>query len=348
MIGGTLTTSFINTINMSSTKASDLELLAVVDILPRTTHQLTTDKKYERLLKYHNVTSYSQLLKLHECPRKFQLAKYQAAGGVPSLESGGNVHFAFGHAVGSGVQNFLLTRDLTQAAWNSFLAWKIDFNATIATKKKSIWDAYTAVEKFTEWDGLDEWELWHTPAGKPALELSFSIHAAPYKHYGHIDAILRHKNTGHLAVLELKTEGSEEPDEAKYLNSSQGIGYGVFLDALCPGVTSYVVLYAVYSTVKRNWALLPFEKTTAQKMEWIKDLMLDHSAMSTYRQIKFFPKRGESCFSFYRRCEFLHECNLVPDEELPMLPESEEAEEPDAIIDLDQLIKAQLERLHEN
>ena len=64
--------------------------------------------------------------------------------------------------------------------------------------------------------------------------------------------------------------------------------------------------------------------------------------MQTYETIRFYPKRGESCYDFRTRCEFFGECDLVPSDKLPILAAELEAENPDYIISLDSVISSQL------
>jgi hypothetical protein len=305
----------------------------------------TSKKAYHTLVKYQNVTSYSQLQVLHACPRKLQLNKYNAETTEEVQEQ---VHFAFGHSVGAGVQNWFITKKLHVAQFNSFMAWTIGFFSEIRKKKKSIWEAGIAVEKFVEfWAiNMEDWEVLVLPNGKPAIELSFSLDCGNgYKHYSHVDVVLRHKDTGEVAVLELKTTGLASAEEAVYANSSQALGYSIVLDTLFPGIASYEVFHAVYSSTDRSWSFLPFLKTVAHKAEWIKDLLLDHATMDKYEELKFYPKRGESCFSFFRRCEYFGSCNIVPDTELPRLGMEEEAEVVDFAIKLEDVIRAQQGRL---
>jgi hypothetical protein len=314
------------------------DLLSSVDILEPVSHRATTDKDYDKLVRYKNVTSYSQRQLLHACPRKYQLSMYRANNRAEADLRAVNLDFCFGHSVGAGVQNFLQTKDLNKAILAASLSWAAGLDDRKDRAKKSLWEAIIAVEKFTHWDALEDWELLILPNGKPAVELSFSLHARDgFKDYGHIDIVLKNRYTGRLAVLELKTT-EREPEEAMYANSSQATGYSIMLGAIYADLTEYTVLYAVYSSALREWNLLPFDKTTRAKAEWIKDLLLDHSAITTYEEIKFYPKRGESCYDYRRRCEFFGECNLVPEEELPVLPEEEEAEEVDWVISIDDVI----------
>ena len=308
----------------------------------------TADKAYDNLMMYQNVTSYSQLSLLHSCPRKYQLQMHRAKdkSRISDFDVLPNLDFAFGHAVGAGVQNWLLTGDMDRAGFNAMMAWRAPFEERWDKKKKSLWEAIIGLELFAEWWTLtyaEEWELCILPNGKPAIELSFSLHARnSFKHYGHIDIVLQNKITGMVAVLELKTTGIGA-EEALYANSSQATGYSVMLDSIFPGLNEYQVLYAVYSVKDREWNMMPFDKSVLAKAEWIKDLLLDHSAITTYEQIDFYPKRGESCYSFMRRCEFFGECNLTPDSKLPLLPLSDEAESVDFVVKLDDVI-AQLQK----
>src|SRR5574343_241672 len=88
----------------------------------------TADKKYNKLLMMSNVTSYSQRQVLHACPRKYQLSMHRAGDRTPALDAGSvNLDFTFGHAVGAGVQSYLLTRDLDKSLFNAFMAWRAPF-----------------------------------------------------------------------------------------------------------------------------------------------------------------------------------------------------------------------------
>lgn len=306
----------------------------------------TVDKDYARLLRPINVTSYSQLTSFHRCPRQFQLLKQQAdtrSGPEVQLE---NLDFAFGHAVGAGAQSWLVHKNLDVALFNSFMSWRADFDSRDDKGMKSIWEASLAVEKFCAFaaEALDDWDVFILPSGKPAIEMSFSIHAENgFKHYGHVDAVLRNRRSGKIAVGEFKTSKFKEAEEAFYANSSQAIGYSVPLESLFPGLVDYEVLYCVYSSTSREWQLLPFEKSVRQKIEWVKDLMLDHTLISTYERLKFFPKRGESCYDFRRRCQFFGECNIVSSEPFPRLPVDAEAEQVDYVIDIHDIIDQQKE-----
>lgn len=319
---------------------SALDQLSAINL----TFQDTSNKAYQILQSYRNTTSYSMLSELHSCARKFQLIKARAAAGNSGAN---NVDFAYGHAVGSGVQAWLASGDMNAAIFNAMMAWRIPFDAAIPKKHKSIWDACLAVQKYELFhqEQLEDWQVWVTPDGKPAIELSISIDFENgFKHYIHIDCILENKLSGQLAVQENKTSGFKSVEEAIYANSSQALSYAVVVDMLRED-TSYEVFYCVYSTTDREWSMLPFTKHTSLKAEWITDVKLDHATLNTYDQIGFYPKRGESCYAFMRRCEFFGTCNLTSDLATPqMLLAGEEAERVDYCFKISDIIARQHSR----
>jgi hypothetical protein len=78
--------------------------------------------------------SYSSNLTLHSCPRKFQLDKLQAE--KAEQDESTSVTFAYGHAIGEGIQQLLIHRTeigleaaFNTALWKMFLAWDADILA---------------------------------------------------------------------------------------------------------------------------------------------------------------------------------------------------------------------------
>lgn len=334
---------------------SALDKLAAMSFQPGSIAALTAEKDYDALQAFPNTTSYSALQNLHACPRKFQLQKAKAARRTGSLQ---NIDFAFGHAVGAGIQAWQVARlsmnagaALDVALLNAMLAWKAPFDACIEKKKKSLWEACHAVMLYPDFYEMTQgdWNVLVLPSGKPAVELAISIDFENgYRHYMHIDCILHNSLSGKLAIQENKTHGFRSVEPAIYANSSQALSYAVAIDQLSED-TSFEVFYNCYSSPEREWELLPFSKSTAQKAEWLADLQLDHAAIATYRKMNFYPKRGESCFDFMRRCEFYGECNLTST--LPQvadLPADREAEEVDFAFTLSQILATQRARISED
>lgn len=274
----------------------------------------TTKKDYRAAYIYINVTSYSQRSVLHDCGRKYQILKNPNIGG--GFAGATNIDFVFGHSVGAGIQTYLTTGNKQASLFAAFLAWTADFDSEIPKKGKGSWYAFLAVEKFCHWwksSMASEWELaWFNR--KPATELTFFLDTENgYYHAGHIDAVLRNRKTGKYLVLEIKTTAIRDVDEAQYGNSEQPLGYSLVLDKIVEHLnesTTFEILYLVYSSTKRELVPMSFTKDRTERAEWLQDLLLDHSLISTYRKLNFFPKRGDSCWSFSRRCPYYGLCDL--------------------------------------
>jgi hypothetical protein len=90
-------------------------------------------------------------------------------------------------------------------------------------------------------------------------------------------------------------------------------------------LADYDVLYYAYSAPGEEWHYFPFAKTTAMKLEWVQDRLIDSGHIEQYFKLEHFPKNGGSCFQFNRACQFFGECDLVSMEkarELPVLEDS--------------------------
>ncbi len=259
--------------------------------------------------------SYSSLLTLHSCPRKFQLDRLQAEQHDDDTNKS-SVTFAFGHVVGEGIQ--LVFQGLTeeQIIWRMYIMWECDLLADNPKQAKSFWEAVQAVQKIIhmrEQGFLGEWELAYID-GKPCCELSFLIHLPNgFKYRGFVDAVLQNKLTGEIMVLECKTTGQSSINSATYKNSAQAIGYSVVLDHLFPELSSYQVLYLIYKTKQREYDPLPFTKSYLQRALWIRELLLDLDVIMLYEEADIYPMHGESCFNFYRECEYIYTCTLSTD-----------------------------------
>ncbi len=258
--------------------------------------------------------SYSSLLTLHSCPRKFQLDKLRAQGTSETLKS--TITFSYGHVVGEGIALALANVPFREILWKLFLSWHTPslFDSDDALNK-SFFGAIIAVQKFMHLREtvLADYELVYHD-GKPATELSFSI-ALPngFRLRGFVDAVLRNKITGAVVVLECKTTGIAAVEPAQYKNSSQAIGYSIVLDHLFPELSSYEVLYLVYATKATEYHLLPFPKTYLQRAIWIRELLLDVDVIQMYEAAGIYPMRGESCYSFRRECKYFNTCSLSTD-----------------------------------
>ena len=256
--------------------------------------------------------SYSSLLTAHSCPRKFQLDRLQATSDLSESFSE-TITFSYGQIVGLGIQMTLEKKSLDEIIWAMFLGWKPELFSENPKQNKSFASAVFAIEKFQallSQGYLDGYSL-VSYNGKPACELSFLITLPnQFKYRGFVDAVLQHDTTGEVVVLECKTSSATTLNPATFKNSAQAIGYSIVLDSLFPSLSSYRVLYLVYSTKQYQYDQLEFTKSYLQRARWIRELVLDTEILSLYNDSDLYPMRGESCFTYFRECQYLNLCQM--------------------------------------
>ena len=259
--------------------------------------------------------SYSSLLTLHSCPRKFQLDRL---GSVKENNESPeeSITFSYGQIVGLGIQLALERKEYEQIIWQMFLNWKPELFADNPKQNKSFAAAVFAIDKFLNLlsEGYLEGYSLVQYNGKPACELSFLITLpSGFKYRGFVDAVLQHDTTGEVVVLECKTSSATTLNPATYKNSAQAIGYSIVLDAIFPELSSYRVLYLVYSTKQLQYDQLEFTKSYVQRARWIRELVLDTDTLTMYESNNLYPMRGESCFTYFRECQYMGLCQMDTD-----------------------------------
>ena len=281
--------------------------------------------------------SYSSCLDLHGCPRKYQLNKLMRKEDMGDTRS---VTFAFGHAVGEGIQSTLLGKSREEVLWDMFLIWDFDLLGEEPKAKKSFAEAVLAVEKFHEYLDLSDLKNYEVAVinGKYATELSFKIVLIDgYVYRGFIDVVLKHKETAKLLVLELKTTGGYKIDEAQYKNSAQALGYTLVLDTLNETKSpTFEVRYLVYKTKSREYEALNFVKIFSHKVDWVRSIIMDCEALTKYRQEEYFPRYGESCYNYFRQCQHFQYCTLK-DTSLQLNQEAESTDTVEYTVELNLL-----------
>jgi len=293
--------------------------------------------------------SYSSLLTLHSCPRKFQLQKLRATNkAAESLKS--TITFSYGHVVGEGIASTLAGKSESEVIFEMFLGWHSPSIFDEDEKlQKSLWSAIIAIKRFIVLREavLRDYELVYFQ-DRPATELSFAISFPDgYRLRGFVDAVLRHRTSGEVLVLECKTTGSRAVNPTTYKNSAQAIGYSVVLDHLYPELSSYKVLYLVYSTTAGEYFPIPFTKTYLQRALWIRELLLDIETIKMYETAEIYPMRGESCVSFGRDCEYVNSCSLsTANMTKPCTADMEDKTDYQVQITLQDLLESQLGKIH--
>jgi len=218
--------------------ATDSDSPPLPDITPITLPKGEIDPRLKLI-------SHSSRTTLHKCPRKYQLYRLSSqtitTDELKETEQG--VTFAYGKAVGVGIQSTMESKSIDQVYIDTFLEWDVDLLDETPRQKKSFWLALFAVQKFIALRDngfLDCYELVYYQ-GKPACELSFQVLLPNgFKYRGFIDAVLRHKTTGAILVLENKTS-SGNANSAMYKNSGQALGYSVILDSSCSLMPKYCI-----------------------------------------------------------------------------------------------------------
>lgn len=269
---------------------------------------------YEGSIDYRiRQLSYSSLLTLHSCPRKYELYKKRAKSqdyGAADNKSG--ITFDYGHIVGEGIQLVMQDMSLEQIYPRMLPLWNQDLWDINEKQNKSFWLALQAVKRFSlmrQAGFLEDYELVYYQ-GKPAVELSFCIvFPDGFRYRGHVDAVLKHKITGKIIVLECKTS-SIAVQAGTYKNSAQAIGYSIVLDAIFPSLSAYEVLYLIYHSKDCEYTVIPFPKTYHQRAVWIQELLLDIEMIKMYEEHAVYPMHGESCMDWGRECEYMQVCTL--------------------------------------
>lgn len=238
--------------------------------------------------------------------------------GEPQIENK-SIDLTFGSSVGAGIQELFITDSIDKAKLKAFLSWDIDllYGIPLTKSKKCFPTVIHAIEEFLPHFNIiqSEWELFYFDDSSgnqiPAIELSATVRLPNgFRYRIFIDVVLRHKVTGELLVLELKTTGSNNVNEAQYGNSNQALSYSVILDKISPGNSSYYVWYFVYCSSMERWEPFNFIKTRLDKANWIRTVLYDTRNIETCIQDGFFPKQGENCFDYGRPCIYYGSCDM--------------------------------------
>lgn len=315
--------------------SASLRNISVEDALTMPLEDLDNARKIRtRTLDYYNRTiygqSYSRSMTLHSCPRKYEIStKFKLRAAMASTT------FAYGHAVGSGIQQLISGVPLHRAMLEAILAYDYPLHEAEDEKTikdgKTLWNALLILQRFHSLyeagalTYLDGWEVakFHTDTGViDGIELTFVIdlgaaldaegnEVGRRTYEGHIDLVLYNPARCRYLVLELKTTGGHYISAAQYQNSKQALGYGVVLDAIAKNfaaTASFDVLYMVVKTKTEEIVPFQFTKTYRDKAEFLLSIQDDADLIDRYESIGYYPQRGESCNDFFNACPFLDCC----------------------------------------
>lgn len=242
-------------------------------------------------------------------------------------------------------------KDESEILFTLFRKWEVDLYDHNEKQNKSFFLGLHAIQKFIGMRRagfLNEWELVYID-GNPAVELSFCINFPDgFRYRGYFDAVLRHKITGKVAVLEVKSSSLSDIDDAVFKNSAQAIGYSIVLDVIFPDLSSYEAFYLIYKSKTLEYDFRPYTKSYLQRAVWIQELLLDIETIKLYAGANIYPMHGESCYSFFRQCEYFGLCTLSTDHLVKTLDEKSldkiNAEKYTVNLSLMDLLTAQLEK----
>lgn len=278
-------------------------------------------RRYQELMRGINVYSHSTSERFIDCERKFSCSKLEAnriSGNDPIITLEGNIDFAFGRAIETGIQAALLNHTKEKIFFDMFMAWDITLMAQHPRNiAKTFTDAIIAIDQFLaiKEQLMAGWEV-AMFNGRPAIELSLLVDLENgYYYVGHADIILFHPVLRRYRVLEIKTTGYKNVHPAMYKNSGQAVGYSVFLDEIARDIeltSTFEVLYLVWPTSIGFWTPYEFVKSRSARATWLNTVLLDINRIATYRKLNFFPKRGSSCFNWGKPCQYLDSCDLDP------------------------------------
>ena len=283
--------------------------------------------------------SYSTNNLVDLCPRKYQIIKLQGEGSDASNEN--NEHLDYGKALGEGLQCLMYTKDRDLAIVTALAAYHWN-----ETDNKCMESMVLAIMTY---ELSDDWEVAILDNGKPALELSFKIELGEGDYYcGFMDAVMINRYTNKPGVFEVKTTGSMLNDlSPMYKNSPQGVGYSIVLSAIVPSA-DFSIHYPVVQ-LKRTWKpkikVYEFEKTLKDRLEWLIDLKIQYDQLCTYRDMDYYPKKGQSCLDFNRPCHLFGICDLSAYTESPDYVEQKEEIEWDYVFNLEELIELTQQQL---
>lgn len=269
----------------------------------------------------------SSIKRLHSCPRKLELNKFYEHARVDrdeSISSGG------GTSIHAAWQELLVSGNMERALFvlQEKFPWQYQNSPNDV---RSIYALYTTFLAMLDHKCTENYELvWVNVGGTtiPAVEVPFRIkfknvslfpdRDVPIYYIGYIDALLRDKETKLVETFDVKSTRIATSDYTPlYAKADQCLPYGYVLErVLGRSADNFNVNYLVaYVDIMQPQIYhYAFTKTRADIQEWCMKMALDITHIQTYAQSMFFPKRGESCYSYNRKCIYFDVCDYAKPE----------------------------------
>lgn len=266
-------------------------------------------------------TSFHSQQMMRHCALLYELKKNRDLGSVEEYveeDKEANVDLGYGRSIGVGFQELLRTRDLDAAIFKaacSYSFWESD--------KKCFEGIVAALQMLKQEFPLQLYQL-------VLEEAAVKIRLSEEDWWcGFIDGVLFREDTGQYVIGEVKSCGQNGDNLAPlYQNSGQALGYSVVLPTLLGedkrALAGFEVLYLIAHIPGQQW--LPkiksylFQKTALDRKRWLLALYLDYEQYCRYKELGFWPPRGDSCMIYSRPCELFGICGNINPVDYPPKP----------------------------
>lgn len=267
--------------------------------------------------------SYSSLNTFAFCPRKFEFNKLYGQDKSRGIDDD-SLPAALGRAFHHAYQEYITTKDYDRAAFTLLRHYPWEMADAIGDSKRT-WDVAmsTFEEACTKFEGWD-YEIMSFLSNEgeviPCVELPFELRflntALPgYKGIaftGYIDLIMRHKTSGLIKPLDIKTHQNYQQDRTgEYMHNTQQIPYGVVVEhILGEKVEEFEVSYldCFLSLPEPRIQEYTYVKTQQHIQEWLTAKVLQFRQLKTMAELEMFSRAESGCVSWYRTCKYLQIC----------------------------------------
>lgn len=273
------------------------------------------------------ITSHSIDGTFESCPRRFEFR--HVLGQVPDVDESGFAADA-GTAMHEALQQWCRTGRVEDGYLTLMRWWPWHAEDTRLRKDSRNFEQATLLLKMLMEDKFwDDWEVATLPSGDKAIELAYRINhhsLGTFQHprtgretyladQGKIDFIVRHKRTGVLMVLDLKTTTYDESlHEAAFRFSGQGGGYGAVMstavghDFRQHGIR---VCYLLAEFGPLGPVVRPFEYEISpdEVEDFIITKRLRLERMLAFARADYWPRRQHGCVFYKTPCGYLDVCH---------------------------------------
>ena len=276
--------------------------------------------------KEHLRVSYSSLGTDEGCHRKFEFQKL-----YPQRERMFDSYAAdIGTAMHRGFQAYLVNKDEEKALWELCRAFPIEAEFMQSNDYRSLEACVSTLTEMMDSTAFGEYELAEiihpeTGLAVPAIEVPFEIQFGKegglslpdgrgFAFVGYMDAILRHKNTGHFRTMDIKTHRRNTKDAtANYMFNAQQIPYGIMIEQILGeqgSVDSFDVLYldTYVDLIEPRVEEYVFVKDKDDVQEWLTNTVMQLQNIARFAEMDYFPRTGSGCTSWMKPCHWLDMC----------------------------------------